>query len=276
MGEGAARAVTRLGCTGWGYDDWRGGFYPKGTPPSEYLERYARVFSFAEVDSSYYRLPSPEQTGRWDKATPKGFVFSAKLPGVITHDQKLRVDSRVIDGVLDAFQPLRKAGKLGPLVMQTPPSLRFDVDADALRAFLGLWPRDWPLAVELRNRSWWRAETYAMLRDAGAVLVWSDSQYGRTPPESTVDDLAYVRVVGDREIEVFDRIQRDRTDDLRYWTFQLERQAKKAKIRYFVVNNHLMGFAPGTAAIASSMLGLETPDLGAAAREPGQRSLGGF
>lgn len=268
--------VTHLGCTGWGYDDWRGAFYPKGTPPAEYLERYARVFRFTEVDSSYYRLPSPEQTERWDKATPPGFLFAAKLPGAITHDQKLRVDSRAIDAVLDAFQPLRKAGKLGPLVMQTPPSLRYDVDADALRAFLAMWPKEWPLAVELRNRSWWRPETYAMMRDAGVTLVWSDSQYGRTPPEVTVDDVAYVRVVGDREIEVFDRIQRDRTDDLRYWTFQLEQQAKKAKVRYFVVNNHLMGFAPGTAAVAAPMLGLETPDIAAAAREKGQRSLGGF
>lgn len=268
--------VTHLGCTGWGYDDWRGGFYPRGTPASEYLERYARVFRLTEVDSSYYKLPSAEQTARWDNATPAEFVFAAKLPGAITHEQKLRVDGRAIDAVLDAFQPLRKAGKMGPLVMQCPPSLRFDVDADALRAFLAMWPKEWPLAVELRNKSWWRAETYAILRDAGAVLVWSDSQYGRTPPEMTVDDLAYVRVVGDREIDVFDRIQRDRSDDLRYWTFQLEKAASKAKVRYFVVNNHLMGFAPGSATIAASMLGLETPDLAAAARTPGQRSLGGW
>lgn len=268
--------VTHLGCTGWGYDDWRGGFYPKGAEASEYLERYARVFRFTEVDSSYYKLPSAEQTAHWDKVTPKGFVFTAKLPGAITHDQKLRVDGRVVDGVLDAFQPLRRAGKLGPLVMQTPPSFKFEVDVEALRAFLGMWPREWPLAVELRNRSWWRDETYRMLRDAGAILVWSDSQYGRTPAETTVDDVAYVRVVGDREIDVFDRIQRDRSDDLAYWTRQLAEKAPRAKVRYFVVNNHLMGFAPGSAAIAASMLGLETPDLGAAARDPGQRSLGGW
>ncbi|HVM45017.1 MAG TPA: DUF72 domain-containing protein [Candidatus Thermoplasmatota archaeon] len=269
------RPAVRVGCTGWGYDDWRGGFYPAGCDPAEYLRRYARVFDFTEVDSTYYRLPSAEQTARWAAATPAGFLFSAKLPGAITHEARLRVGGREVDAVLDAFEPLRRAGKLGHLVAQCPPSLRRERDAEALEAFLALWPREWPLAVELRDASWWAPATYDALRRHGATLVWSDSQYGRTPPERT-SDVVYVRIVGDREITRFDRIQRDRSDHLRHWLAQLEAEGHDARAWLLVVNNHLAGFAPKSAQMLARLVGAPEPDLAAAAREPGQASLGAW
>src|SRR5437867_8921266 len=70
----------RVGCSGWGYDDWLGGFYPPDTPKSDYLKLYSSVFDCVEVDSSFYRNPGPAMTKGWYKSTPPGFLFAMKMP----------------------------------------------------------------------------------------------------------------------------------------------------------------------------------------------------
>lgn len=261
-----------VGCTGWGYDDWRGGFYPPGTPPAEYLERYARVFRLAEVDSTYYRAPGREQAARWAQATPGGFTFTPKVPGAITHEAALRGAEGAFAAFVAALEPLRQAGKLGPLVLQMPPSFAADKDADALRAFLAQVPSGVRVAVELRNASWWRPETYRMLEAAGATLVWSENQYAPTPPVLT-SDAAYVRLIGDRSIETFGRIQVDKRDQLAAWARRVREEGAGAREVFVLLNNHFMGFAPATAAMMMEALELPPPDLSAAARTAGQRAL---
>lgn len=264
----------RIGCTGWGYDDWKGGFYPPGVEPKDYLRRYAKVFSVTEVDSSYYQAPGAQQTQRWAEATPPHFEFSAKFPGDITHRAALRDVDDKVDAFLVGLAPLRRAGKLGPLVLQLPHSFRRDKpgNADALEAFLARFPRDQPLAVELRHESWWATETYRALEAAGATLVWSYHEHGRAPPVRT-SDTVYARLIGDRELTRFDRVQRDHTEEMRYWRDRFEDEGLGARRIYAFVNNHLMGFAPSTAARLAEILGEPEIDLKAAMRESGQRSL---
>ncbi len=72
----ALKDKLRVGCSGWGYDDWLGGFYPPGTPKSDYLKLYGSVFDCVEVDSSFYRNPGPAMTKGWYKSTPPGFLFA--------------------------------------------------------------------------------------------------------------------------------------------------------------------------------------------------------
>jgi len=265
-------ARYRLGCTGWGYDDWRGGFYPPGTPASEYLERYARVFGFTEVDSTYYRVPAREQVARWATATPPGFLFSAKFPGDVTHKASLRGAESTVDAFLVALAPLKAAGKLGPLVLQFPASFKREPNADALDAFLAALPADVQVAVELRHPSWFVPATYAMLESRRASLVWGVHEGGRAPPVLTSDAL-YARLIGDRALTRFDKVQRDLTPEVRYWRDRFEDEGRSARIAYVIVNNHFMGFAPETVDLVARELGLARPDLGAARRDGGQRSL---
>lgn len=265
---------VRIGCTGWGYDDWRGGFYPAGTPSSDYLRRYAKVFDFTEVDSSYYAAPARDLVARWAHSTPDNFLFSLKAPGDITHKSGLRDAEDALDGFLVALAPLRQAGKLGPVVLQLPRSFRRERHEDALHAFLARWPRDVALAVELRDASWWTSSTYRALEGARAALVWGVHEGGRAPPVLT-SDWGYMRLIGDRALTRFDRIQRDHAEEMRYWKTRLEDEGAAALRFLLVVNNHFMGFAPGTAARLAEVLGLPGPDLAAAMRSEGQRSLFG-
>lgn len=262
----------RLGCTGWGYDEWRGGFYPRDAQPQDYLRRYAKVFDLTEVDSAYYAAPRREQCARWADATPEGFTFTVKFPGDITHKAHLADVEDATEAFLVALAPLRVAGKLGPLVLQLPNSFRRERHERALHEFLARWPRDQRLAVELRDESWWSRETYRALEAAGASLVWSVTEHGRAPPVMTAD-WGYARLIGDRALTRFDRIQRDLTDEMRYWRERFEDEGRVAREFYVLVNNHLMGFAPGTAARMAEILGMLAPDLAKAMRPEGQTSL---
>jgi len=80
----------RIGCSGWSYQDWVGPFYPKDAKPGDYLRMYSQVLDAVEIDSSYYRTPSPFMVSNWKRVTPEGFLFTAKFPKKITHELKLR------------------------------------------------------------------------------------------------------------------------------------------------------------------------------------------
>lgn len=265
----------RIGCTGWGYPDWRGPFYPPDASPRDHLARYARVFDLTEIDSTYYSLPKPSLAQRWADETPQGFLFTAKLPSHLTHEQHLDAPQLLLDATLEALQPLRDAHKLGPLLAQMGPRFQAPQDRPALEAFLKGYPRDLRLAIELRNASWWTPETYDLLRRHRACLTWSVTRYGQSPPVATTDFL-YLRFVGDRQLTQFDHIQRDDTPTIQAWKANLDQHGQDARQAYIVVNNHFLGYAPGTAQIVARAFGAPVPELSQAQRAPSQRPLGDY
>ena len=261
-----------IGCSGWAYDDWVGPFYPAGTPPGEFLSCYARVFRTVEVDSSFYRPPGPFLVRRWAERTPDGFRFALKVPRDVTHEATPPAVHDVLDPFLSSLEPLRSRGKLGPVVLQFPPSFRAGTGSTRLGRLLDAVPREYALAVELRHRSWWIEETRAALAARGAALVWSVVPETRPPPWVTGDFL-YARFIGDRALTHFDRIQRDRRPEIEGMKALFEHEGRPVDSVFAFANNHFMGFGPGTAAVIADVLGEPALDLGAAGRLPGQRSL---
>ena len=261
-----------LGCSGWAYDDWVGSFYPVGTPPGEFLEVYARVFRTVEVDSSFYRAPTPFLVRRWATRTPESFRFALKVPRDVTHSGEDANGEKVLATFLTSLEPLRSADKLGPVVLQFPPSFRAPAGARKLERLLDAIPVEFALAVELRHGSWWVPSTRRLLEERRAALVWSVVP-GTEPPPWVTGDFAYARFVGDRALTRFDRIQRDRRPDLERMRARFEDEARSAGIIYGFVNNHFMGFGPGTVVALARVVGEPLPDLSAAGRAPGQQTL---
>jgi uncharacterized protein YecE (DUF72 family) len=66
---------VRVGTCGWSYQDWSGGFYPKGTGAGDFLSYYAEQYPVVEVDSTFYRTPSRKMVEGWRGKTPDGFGF---------------------------------------------------------------------------------------------------------------------------------------------------------------------------------------------------------
>src|SRR5919107_930136 len=111
---------VRIGCSGWQYDSWRGRLYPEGLAKGRWLERYSQVFDTVEVNSTFYRLASPDAVARWVEQTPPEFVFAAKASRYMTHIKRLQNLAEGIGRYYEAIEPLVESGKLGPIVWQFP------------------------------------------------------------------------------------------------------------------------------------------------------------
>ncbi len=262
-----------IGCSGWAYDDWVGPFYPPGTPPGDYLSRYAKVFRTVEVDSSFYRPPTPFLVRRWADRTPDGFRFSLKVPRDVTHESGPQ-GANVLERFLASLEPLRARGKLGPLVLQFPASFRRDRGAPTLDRLLDAVPTSFDLAVELRHRSWWVDGTRDTLTRRGATLVWSVLPE-TTPPAWVTGPFLYARFIGDRALTEFGWIQRSGRQAMEAMRARFDDEGRAIATVFAYANNHFMGFGPGTVAELSEVLGEPVPDLSAGARSWGQRALDG-
>jgi len=252
-------ASVHIGCSGWAYDDWVGTFYRKGTPPREFLSAYARTFGCVEVDSTFYRIPSVEMTSRWYRATPASFRFAAKAPQELTHGRRLR-------------QPEQE--KLSCLLLQLPPSMTLSKDRAALEAILPQLRPNVAHAIEFRHISWFCDEIYELLRAHNVTLAWSENDVASTPPVRT-SDLLYLRMIGDRELTTFDRIQRERGEDLQRWWAEVRQHLDLSTLVMIFFNNHFAGFGPAGGNAMRALAG-QPPVIFPAAGGVGQRSLGGF
>jgi uncharacterized protein YecE (DUF72 family) len=217
------RAEIRIGISGWTYKPWRGSFYPKGLPQKRELAHAASVFRSIEVNGTFYGLQKPDSFARWADETPEGFVFAVKAPRFITHMRRLREPALPLANFL-ASGPLRLGAKLGPLLWQLPPSLRFDPEliegflavlphdteaaADAARRHDGHVKKTWlrtdarrPLrhALEIRHESFRDPAFIALLRRYKVALVYADTvDWPRLMDLTT--DFVYCRLHGSTEL----------------------------------------------------------------------------
>jgi uncharacterized protein YecE (DUF72 family) len=181
-------SALRIGCSGWTYKDWTGPFYPPGTKDRERLEYYATRFDTAELNASFYRLPSEAMVEGWARRAPAGFLFAWKVSRFITHNKKLKDCEDSVDLVFGRMAPL--GDKLGPALVQLPPMLRRD--DDRLARFLDLLPKGRRCTVEFRHPSWYDPAVFAILADHDAALCISDHHSAPSPWELTAS-WAYVR-----------------------------------------------------------------------------------
>ena len=109
-------AELRLGTSAFTAAGWEGSFYPEGMPAREFLSYYSQKFDTVEVDSTFYRSPSHSTVRGWYEKTPKDFIFSAKVPQIITHEKCLVDCGEDLATYLGAMELLGE--KLGPLLFQ--------------------------------------------------------------------------------------------------------------------------------------------------------------
>ena len=162
---------VRIGCSGWNYPHWRELIYPKGLPPSKWLEHYATLFDTVEVNSTFYRLPRVAAVARWVEQTPPGFVFTVKASRYLTHIRRL---TDLVDGVNRFYERIERlvhSPKMGPVLWQLPGNFRRD--DERLRAALEALPAG-RHCFEFRHESWFVPEVYELLRGHAVALVIGD------------------------------------------------------------------------------------------------------
>jgi len=176
-----------VGTSGWQYSDWRGAFYPKELPQRLWLEYYASCFSTVEVNNAFYRLPDRAVFESWRDRTPEGFVVGVKASRYLTHVKRLRDPAEPVARLLDRAAGL--GNKLGPVLLQLPPSLRRDLGA--LDETLASFPPEVRVAVEPRHDSWFVDETAELLARRRAAYCLVDPRKGA--PSWRTTDWGYIR-----------------------------------------------------------------------------------
>lgn len=163
----------RIGTAGWSIARRNADAFPAdGTA----LERYSRVFSGVEVNSSFHRTHRPSTWAKWAESVPEQFRFAVKIPKTITHQAKLVDVDALIATFAEEVQQL--GGKLAVLLVQLPPKLAFDAEV-AKRFFETLRSAiDVEIACEPRNCNWFEEGADAMLRKLRVARVAADPALG--------------------------------------------------------------------------------------------------
>ena len=140
---------TRVGISGWNYPPWRDVFYPPKLRQADELAYASREFPSIEINGSFYSLQRPSTYQKWHRAVPDDFVFAVKGGRYVTHMKRLRDAEQ---GLANFFASgvLELAEKLGPILWQLPPTLRFD--AAVLDTFFRALPRTFTDAAALARR----------------------------------------------------------------------------------------------------------------------------
>jgi uncharacterized protein YecE (DUF72 family) len=187
----------RIGLSGWSYSGWRGDFYPEDLPRNEELAYAAERFPTLEINRTFYSLALPKTMRTWYEATPYDHRFSVKGSRFITHNKKLaNIEEPMERFLASGLADLRH--KLGPILWQTGPSLRFD-PIRVERFFAGL-PRKFGdrrlrHVLEPRHESFFVPEMARLARERGIALAFSHSSAWPYTEELTAG-FVYLRLHG--------------------------------------------------------------------------------
>jgi uncharacterized protein YecE (DUF72 family) len=290
----------RIGTSGWNYatgrGTWNGIFYPpsRNRPKGfDELTFYASHFNTVEVNTTFYGQPRAAVCRAWAERTPAGFEFSVKLYQKFTHPKMYEervvgsmaseaaamADREWLDAItkphqadLDEFRrgidPLAEAGKLGALLAQFPPSFK---EIPASRDYVAALLRElsgYPVAVELRHRSWSDriSETLALLNEFQAAWVQIDEPKFKFSIRQNylpnVRGFYYMRLHGrnvaqwwrhDKSEDRYDYLYT--ADELQEFSDTADAARRLVKKLYLYTNNHFSAKSVANAAMIKQQLG---------------------
>jgi uncharacterized protein YecE (DUF72 family) len=171
----------RVGTSGFGYDQWEGGFYPAGLSSDDRLAFYAERFRTVELNNTFYRMPKRDVLRRWAAAVPESFRFAVKASRRITHEGRFEDTGGVLEVLLRQLEVLGE--RRGPILFQAPHYLRKNVDK--LRAFVARLPPGTLAAFELRHRGWNDPEVHELLASAGHAWCEAEHEPSEAKPGET-------------------------------------------------------------------------------------------
>lgn len=271
-----------IGTSGYSYPDWVGEFYPSGTRSNKMLPYYCRRFPLVELNFTFYRPPTRTMLARLADNTPERFQFLVKLPRSLSHEQ--RGDD--LAGFHAAVAELQYREQLLGTLCQMPQSTHYEKKALHWLKKLGEELGDFHLAVELRHRSWQRADLPDWMAAHHLDLVAVDvPDLPALFPRGWVQSgrRAYVRLHsrnagnwyhGDKER--YDYSYGDR--ELLEWVESLRTAAReRTEEALFLFNNCYRGQAVRNADRLGELIAEQTPQFSVvrpfADRPPEQRSL---
>jgi uncharacterized protein YecE (DUF72 family) len=250
--------MLRIGPAGWDYQDWQGVVYPPGLKGTDRLTFLATLFQAVEINVTFYRPVAPHLTERWLEAVAENpdFRFTAKLLNVFTHERRL--PDQEVGEFQTGLLPLLAAGRLGVLLAQFPYSFHNNEENRAYLVDLKKRFQEFPVAVEVRHRSWQQRAVREFFTAVGLDFCNIDQpqvSYSLGKTVWATGPLGYLRAHGRRREKWFEfGDDRQARYDYLYPTEELEDLAarvrelmEKAPEVYVIFNNHPRGQAVANA-----------------------------
>jgi uncharacterized protein YecE (DUF72 family) len=239
-------AGLMIGTAGWSIAAPHAEGFPRD---GSQLERYAGRLNAVEINSSFYRPHRHETYQRWADSVPAAFRFSVKLPKLITHERRL-VDCA---GPLDAFlaQAAGLGRKLGVVLVQLPPTLRYTPDVAGLFLTALRQRTDAGLACEPRHPSWFGPETDKLFASLQIARVAADpAPRGCEAGAGGWPGLVYRRLHGAPHVYHSDYAM----DHLEGLALRLAADAASGADAWCIFDNTAQGHALGNALTLDAML----------------------
>jgi len=244
----------KFGTAGWSYPDWEGVVYPRGIT-GDRLGYVARYLDVVEINTTFYRPPTPRQAQGWVRQVEDcpGFVFTAKLWQKFTHERG-PVELLDVRTFIDGIEPLVEAGRLAALVFQFPWSFRkTEQNLLHIERLQGAFEK-LPQAIEVRHASWDDPEFMDFLRKRRIAFINIDQPAIRDtlrPTNHVTAPFSYVRLHGRNERDWFrDNAGRDdrynylySAEELGEWHDRVGKLAHESEAVYIITNNHFRGQA---------------------------------
>jgi uncharacterized protein YecE (DUF72 family) len=181
----------RVGCAGWTIPSQYADRFPR---EGSHLQRYAARLRVVEINSTFYRSHRPQTYQRWASTVPEDFRFALKMLKLITHVHRL-TQTATLNRFL--FEVSALGSKLGPLLVQLPPSLAFEAKAAA--TFFKELRERYPGSVvcEPRHASWFTPQAEGLLAEYQIARVAADPALTATAAEpGGWKGLVYYRLHG--------------------------------------------------------------------------------
>ncbi|MCI4667099.1 MAG: DUF72 domain-containing protein [Bacteroidia bacterium] len=144
-----------IGLPRWASKDWIGQLFPPKTKQADFLYHYSLSFNTIELNTTHYRIPTPDQVSKWAEQASDDFVFCPKVPQVISHYRKLINCDEEIYQFTESIRHFGK--KMGCSFVQLHESFGL-AQLDNLKDFVKNWPADLPISFEFRHADWFEAQ----------------------------------------------------------------------------------------------------------------------
>lgn len=234
-----------IGTAGWDYKDWIGSFYPKLLESHNRLGFYTKYFNVIEINTTFYNLPKISTVQHWRDQVPEDFKFTVKVWQEITHKSK---DANIEDAITQFFyriSPLKE--KISAYLLQFPPWFKYnEKHLHQLKYLISELPAENRYIIELRDNSWFKEEIVSKIVNGTNNVFGTTYMPGLNAYYLTNQKTYYIRLIGDRELTMFNRIQRNQESSINDLLRNLQMIEKAPSIReiFIIVNNHFAGFAP--------------------------------
>lgn len=267
-----------FGTCSWNYNSWIGLVYSKKASHSAaYLKEYSTKYNTVEIDSWFYKLPSPDDVIEYRSLTTEDFSFSCKLTESLslTHERSRDksaplqsnpgfLSADIYRQYLEATHPLHDRIFIAELefeYLNKQKMAGLDSFMKSLEAFITTLEKDGirntiPLGIECRNANYFKREYFQFLKDHGLAHVFAEKQYLPHIYEvysqfgDLIGDRVAVRLLGGNRKEIEDKTKGnwneivEPKEDIGEVAGMLRDLAKGSRLVKVYLNNHYEGSAP--------------------------------